>query len=87
MDAALVSAVYDGLKVSGVTFITAVLAGQLTKAGLNSMLVHASESMVKALGTKGYTALANALQNGGNLYGISMARRQRKARQSCFGEI
>jgi len=39
IDMVLVSVVYDGLKVSGVTFITAILAGQLTKAGLNSMLV------------------------------------------------
>lgn len=69
IDTALVSAVYDGLKVSGVTFITAVLAGQLTKAGLNSMLVHASENMVKVLGTKGYTVLANAFRNGNHIYG------------------
>lgn len=69
IEIALKNAVMDGLKVSGVTFITAIFAGQLTKAGLNSMLVSASESMVKALGTKGYTVLANAFRNGNNIYG------------------
>lgn len=52
IEIALQNAVEEGLKVSGVTLITAIFAGQLTKAGLNSILVSVSEDMVKALGTK-----------------------------------
>jgi len=71
IEIALQNAVEEGLKVSGVTLITAIFAGQLTKAGLNSMLVSVSEGMVKALGTKGYTLLANAFNSGKNIYGAA----------------
>ncbi|MCM1234132.1 MAG: hypothetical protein NC489_28855 [Ruminococcus flavefaciens] len=71
MEIALQNAVAEGLKVSGVTLITAIFAGQLTKAGLNSMLVGVSEGMVKVLGTKGYTVLANALNRGADIYGAA----------------
>lgn len=69
IEIALQNAVAEGLKVSGVTLITAIFAGQLTKAGLNSMLVGVSESMAKALGTEGYAMLANAFRSGSNIYG------------------
>lgn len=65
------NAVAEGLKVSGVTLITAIFAGQITKAGLNSMLVGISESIAKTLGTEGYTVLANAFRNGSNIYGAA----------------
>lgn len=51
-DVAIKNATYTGLKVGGTTFITAVLAGQLSKAGLNSALVGSSEAIVSMMGPK-----------------------------------
>lgn len=45
-------ATYTGLKVGRVTFISAVLAGQLSKAGLNSALIVSSETIVEIMGPK-----------------------------------
>lgn len=70
-DIALKSATYTGLKVGGTTFVTAVLAGQLTKAGLNSALVNGSEAVIKVLGPKGTALLANAFRTGNNIYGAA----------------
>lgn len=78
IEIALQNAVAEGLKVSGVTLITAIFAGQLTKAGLNSMLVGVSEGMVKALGTKSYTLLANAFNSGKNIYGAAAMKSMAK---------
>lgn len=66
---ALKEAAINGLKVGGVSFVTAVLAGQLTKAGLNSMLVGSSEAVIKVIGPKGSAVLANAFRQGNNIYG------------------
>ena len=68
---ALKNASLDGLKVAGTTFATAVLAGQLTKAGMNSLLVGSTEGIVKFLGPKGSAVLANAFRGGKNIYGAA----------------
>lgn len=70
-DVALKSATYSGLKVGGTTFITAVLAGQLSKFGLNSALVGSSEAIVKVMGPKAPAMLVNAFKSGKNIYGAS----------------
>lgn len=69
MDIALKSAAAQGLKVCGTTFVTAVLAGQLSKAGLNSALVGSSETIVRIMGPKASAVLANAFRSGTNIYG------------------
>ncbi|WP_242850063.1 hypothetical protein [Clostridium polynesiense] len=69
LDVALKNAAFNGLKVGGSTFITAVLAGQLSKAGLNSLLVGSSEAIIKVLGPKGSAVLVNAFRSGKNIYG------------------
>lgn len=66
---ALKEAATNGLRVSGVSFVTAVLAGQLTKAGLNSALVGSSEAIIKIIGPKGSAVLVNAFRQGKNIYG------------------
>lgn len=71
LDIALKNAAADGLKVGGVTFISAILAGQLTKAGLNSALVGGSEGLVNLLGAKGSAVLVNAFRSGTNIYGAA----------------
>jgi hypothetical protein len=67
----LKSAASAGLKVGGVTFISAVLAGQLTKAGLNSALVGGSEAIVRIMGPRVSALLANAFRSGANIYGAA----------------
>ena len=70
-DIALKNASYAGLRVGGTTFVTAVLAGQLSKAGLNSALVGSSEAVVSLMGPKASAMLVNAFRSGGNIYGAA----------------
>ena len=70
-DVALKSAAAQGLKVGGTTFITAVLAGQLSKAGLNSALVGSSEAIVSIMGPRASAVLVNAFRSGTNIYGAA----------------
>ncbi len=70
-DVALKSATYSGLKVGGTTFATAILASQLSKAGLNSALVGSSEAIVSMMGPKASAMLANAFRSGTNIYGAA----------------
>ena len=68
---ALKVAAAQGLKVSGVTFVTAIFAGQLSKAGLNSALIGGSEALVRAIGPKASAVLVNAFRSGTNIYGAA----------------
>ncbi len=68
---AIKSAATNGLKVGGTAFITAVLAGQLGKAGLNSLLVGSSEAIVKLMGPKAAALIVNAFRSGTNIYGAA----------------
>ncbi|NFG61050.1 hypothetical protein FDG75_07270 [Clostridium botulinum] len=70
-DVAIKNAAYSGLKVGGTTFATAVLASQLSKAGLNSALVGSSEAIVSIMGPKASAMLVNAFRSGGNIYGAA----------------
>lgn len=71
IDVALKTAAAQGIKVGGTTFISAVLAGQLSKVGLNSALVGSSEAIVNALGPKASAVLVNAFRSGSNIYGAA----------------
>ena len=70
-EVALKNATYTGLKVGGTTFITAVLASQLSKAGLNSALVGSSEAIVNIMGPKASAMIVNAFRSGTNIYGAA----------------
>lgn len=61
----------EGLKVAGSTFISAVLAGQMSKAGLNSFLVGSTDALVNAMGPKAAAVLVNAFRSGTNIYGAA----------------
>ncbi len=63
-DQALKTATYSGMKVFGTTFLTSVVASQLSKAGLNSALVGSSEAIVKVMGPKASATLINAFRGG-----------------------
>lgn len=82
-DVAIKNATYTGLKVGGTTFITAVLASQLSKAGLNSALVSSSETIVSIMGPKASAMLVNAFRSGSNIYGAAAM----KSAQSFCGEM
>lgn len=70
-DKSLELATYSGLKVGGTAFITTILAGQLSKAGLNSALVSSSEAVVAFMGPKASAVLVNAFRSGSNIYGAA----------------
>ncbi len=59
---AVKKAATTGFKVGGASFLTSVLASQLSKAGLNSALVSSSEAVVKMMGSKTSAAIVNAFR-------------------------
>lgn len=71
IDIALENAALNGLKVGGTAFLTSVLAGQLTKAGMNSLLVGSSDAIVKIMGPKASAVIANTLRSGKSIYGAA----------------
>lgn len=71
LEKSLKIATASGLKVGGTAFVTSVLAGQLSKAGLNSALVGSSEAIVSVMGPKASALLINAFRDGGNIYGAA----------------
>lgn len=74
LDVALKNAAACGIKVAGTTFVSCVLASQLSKAGLNSMMVGGSEALVGALGSKATNVLAYISTQGKNIYGATAMR-------------
>lgn len=82
VETALKNAVYSGVKVGGTTFISAILAGQLSKAVLNSLLVGTSESLVKTMGAKNSALLVNAFRGGKNIYGAAAMKSASKMLRS-----
>lgn len=60
-----------GLSVGGTTFVTSILAGQMSKTVLNRMLVGSSEAVISTLGPKASAYLVNAFRSGTNIYGAA----------------
>ena len=83
-DIAVKQATVQGLKSGGIAFVTAVLAGQLSKAGLNSMLVGSSEALVKHIGPKASAVIVNALKSGKNIYGAAAMKSLAKLLRNNF---
>ena len=70
-EVALENSVKAGLKVGGMAWAGSIVAGQLTKAGFNTMLVPASDALVKAMGPKLSANLVNAFREGTSIYGAA----------------
>jgi len=70
-DAALKSAAVAGLKAGGITFVNGILASQLTRLGLNGMLVGSTEAIAKVMGPKASAFIINAFRSGQNIYGAA----------------
>ena len=61
---------FSGIKIGGTAFVTSILAGQLSKAGLNSALVGSSEAVAKLMGPKASAVIINAFRGSANaIYG------------------
>lgn len=79
---ALKTATHEGLRVAGTTFVTSVLASQLSRAGLNSALVGSSEAVIKVLGPKASHFMVQALNKGTNIYGAAAMKSAAKLLRS-----
>lgn len=82
LNTSLKTSVYAGLKVGGTSFVVSVLSSQLSKAGLNSMLVGSSEAIVNLMGPKAAAVFVNAFRTGGNIYGAAAMRSAAKLLRS-----
>ena len=70
-DKSIKLATYSGLQVGGTAFVTTIIAGQLSKAGLNSAMVGSSEAIVAFMGPKASAILINSFRHGSNIYGAA----------------
>lgn len=68
---ALKKSTFVGIKIGGTAFLTTVFASQLSKAGLNSLLVGSSEFIMKAVGYKASAVLINAFRHGADIFGAA----------------
>ena len=68
---ALENSVLAGLQTGGIAWASSILVGQMTKAGVNSLLVSSSESLVSLLGPKASAYLVNAFRSGTEIYGAA----------------
>lgn len=66
---AVENAVCAGVQVGGASFITNIAVSQLTRAGLNRTLVPATNTLVKVMGSKSASVVANAFRSNANIYG------------------
>lgn len=71
IDEALRISVKSAISVGGTAFMTSVIASQLSKAGMNGLLVGGSEAIVSCLGPRASAVLVNAFRNGTNIYGAA----------------
>ena len=81
---ALKRATIDGLKLGGMTFIVSVVASQLSKAGLNSLMVGSTEAIAGKLGPKVSAIIANACRSGNKIAG---AAAQKSAAKILRGNV
>ncbi len=65
----LENAVCAGMQVGGASFITNIAVSQLTRMGMNKALVPATDALVKTMGSKSASTIANALRGNANIYG------------------
>lgn len=77
---ALKKSLYKGLEVGGSSFLITVMSSQLSKAGLNSLLVPSTEAIVSAMGPKAAAVLINATRIGGQsaIYGAAAMKSMAK---------
>ena len=67
----LKTAAYEGLKAGGLAFVASVAASQLSRTGLNSLMVDGTVAFTKMLSPKAYSAIANAFRSGNPIHGAA----------------
>ena len=83
VDVALQKSLYAGIKVGGNAFVTSILSSQLSKAGLNSLLVPGSEAVIRAIGPKASAVIINAARIGAKpIYGAAAMKSAAKLLRS-----
>lgn len=71
-DIALEKATFTGLRIGGTAFASAILVGQLEKAGMHTVLMGTSQNIVKLIGPKASATLVNIFRESGtNIYGAA----------------
>lgn len=70
-DTALQNAALSGIKVGGVSFFTTVISSQIARTSINASVRTGTDHVVKLLGPKATSYIANALRNGTNIYGAA----------------
>ena len=78
VDEALEQALLSGLDVGAKSFVTAVLAGQIVKAGGYSLAYGMSQSIIDFIGPKASAHLVNAFRSGSNIYGAAAMKSAQK---------
>lgn len=73
METAIQNAVYSGLKVGGISWVSSILTAQVGRTSLELGLRGATDWVVKQLGAKTTAMLANAMRAGNNIYGAAAA--------------
>ena len=68
----------SGLDVGAKSFVTAVLAGQIVKAGGYSLAYGMSQSIIDFIGPKASAHLVNAFRSGSNIYGAAAMKSAQK---------
>ena len=68
---ALKGACHTGLKVGGIAWVSSVIAAQLGRTGIEQGLRGATDWVVKGMGTKAASVLANSLRSGSSIYGAA----------------
>ena len=68
-DDALKNSAAAGLKVGGTAFVTTVLASQMQRTALNSLLRGTTDQIVRVMGPKASALLANAFRDGARISG------------------
>ena len=70
-EAALEQACATGIKVGGIAWAGSILAAQLGRTGVEQALRGSTDWVVKQMGPKAASMLANALRSGGSIYGAA----------------
>lgn len=70
-DEAVKNSAAAGLKVGGTAFVTTVLASQMQRTALNSLLRGSTDQIVRIMGPKASALLANAFRSGAKISGAA----------------
>lgn len=83
-DDALDRAMVSGVQIGGASFVTSVMSAQLTRTGLNRMMMGPSIKIVRLLPSPVRHALVNATREGASIYGGAATKNLAKLLSFCI---